>query len=66
MAGADAEAGFENGQRMESFSLVHKGAGSPEFQKLRKKNLVNLGAFVVQSAANDIDEPEVPLHSPHQ
>ena len=34
-------------------------AGSPEFQKLRKKNLV-LGAFAVQSAATYIDEPEVP------
>ena len=40
MAEADAEAGFENGQRMESFSLVTKVLGVPEFQKLRKKNLV--------------------------
>ena len=40
MAEADAEAGFENGQRMESFLLITKVLGGPEFQKLRKKDLV--------------------------
>jgi hypothetical protein len=39
MAEADAEAGFENGSGWNVLA-GHKGAGSPEFQKLRKKNLV--------------------------
>jgi hypothetical protein len=38
----------------------------PRVSKAPQKESRNLGAFVVQSAASDIDEPEVPLHSPHQ
>jgi len=44
----------------------HKGAGIPPVSKAPQKEPRNLGAFVIQSAASDIDEPEVPLHSPHQ
>jgi hypothetical protein len=65
MAEADAEAGFERGQRMESLSLVTKVLGA-RVSKAPQKEPRNLRAFVVQSAPSDIDEPEVPLHSPHQ
>jgi hypothetical protein len=40
MAEADAEAGFEKWAADGVVLADHKGAGSPEFQKLRKKNLV--------------------------
>src|SRR6266446_3638173 len=40
MAEADAEAGFEKWAADGIVLAGHKGAGSPEFQKLRKKNLV--------------------------
>jgi hypothetical protein len=52
-------------QRMESFSLSQR-CWEPRVSKAPQKEPRNLGAFVVQSAASDIDEPEVPLHSPHQ
>jgi hypothetical protein len=37
MAEADAEAGFENGQRMESFSLITKVLGAPSFKSSAKR-----------------------------
>jgi hypothetical protein len=40
--------------------------GAPGVSKAPQKEPRNLVAFVIQSFASDIDEPEVPLHSPHQ
>ena len=41
-------------------------ARSPRVSEAPQKEPRNLGALVIQSSASDIDEPEVPLHSPHQ
>ena len=56
MAEADAEAGFENGQRLER-SRWSQRCWEPRVSKAPQKEPRNLGAFVVQSAASDIDEP---------
>ena len=51
--------------RIRSCSNRSRWCWEPRVLKVPQKEPRKLGAFVVQSAANDIDEPEVPLHSPH-